>query len=120
MKEGKDMILNIALTELKEPKNFSQRLTARVCRETYEAWDKYTTTLKGTRDGDVIPTQKSFDCLVDWLISVFNGQFTKEEFWDGYGGSPMELPIMMKGIVTALSTAVLELPLKEPTEETMA
>ncbi len=104
------MLLKIALDINGQEQTFQKRVMARDCRLALEAWEKYGKEAKKTNG---VPNDETIGKAVDWLVEAFDGRFTAEQFWSGYSGSFLELPVMMNSIIVALSSEVLAFPKPE-------
>lgn len=105
------MIQKITLTIGGQEKTFQRPVTARMCRTAYEARMGYINAMAEAKDAI---TPKMMDNLVGWVVEAFGGQFTAAQFWDGYGGSFLEIRSMMDELITATSDAIVEFPKQKP------
>ncbi len=107
------MIQKVTLTIDGKEKTFQRIVTARMCRTAFHARMEYVQ--ERIRKHDVI-TDEMIDKLIDWLVEAYDGQFTADQFLDGYSGSPLEICMMMEELITSVSDAVIDFPKRTPEE----
>lgn len=105
------MIQKITLLIDGQEKTFQKLVTARMCRTAYDARLAYIDSFKKAKDGI---TPKMIDELTAWIVEAYDGQFTVDQFLDGYPGSFLEIRDMMDEIITAASDAMVEFPKRTP------
>lgn len=105
------MLQKITLNLGGADKTFQQPVNARMCRTAYDARLEYA---KDRDRAKGVMTHEMQDKLVDWLVEAFGGQFTADQFWDGYSGSFLEIANMMDEMITEVSSAVNEFPKRRP------
>ena len=77
--------MKITLTIDGAERVFLSAPTARKTRDAYFLREKIRTRLSA--DGDAAKfDEETTDEMLRWVVNVFDGQFTPDEFLDGYGG----------------------------------
>ncbi len=107
-------------------KEYFPRITARKTRTAYEERAKIDAAL--TDIGHVFKPQE-LDDMLKWVVELFDGQFTADEFLDGYQGSIFDIAGMMSAVFELVVSATAAFPkrkagatettdLMEPSEQT--
>lgn len=87
---------------------YSKGLTARASLKAFEYLEDIDKRVLSDKD---LYNEQHIELLLDFIVSLYGGQFSQAEFLDGYEGSFFtDVPEMLRSVVSGFNAKVSEFP----------